>query len=90
MSFKFNLVDPEGNKLIDQSFFISVLGRLSSARHRGNDRSSAPASGMFTDVPLLCLHLLSTDCWSHHMYKQAQDIHLVEGFRFEKAHFVDL
>ncbi|KAF3695350.1 Extracellular matrix protein FRAS1 Precursor [Channa argus] len=23
--FKFNLVDPEGNKLIDQSFFISVL-----------------------------------------------------------------
>ncbi|KAM6954491.1 extracellular matrix organizing protein FRAS1 [Aplochiton taeniatus] len=24
-SFKFNLVDPEGNKLIDQSFFISVL-----------------------------------------------------------------
>lgn len=27
LSFKFNLVDPEGNKLIDQSFFISVLGR---------------------------------------------------------------
>ena len=26
-SFKFNLQDPEGNKLIDQSFFISVLGR---------------------------------------------------------------
>ncbi|XP_061586644.1 extracellular matrix protein FRAS1 isoform X2 [Cololabis saira] len=25
LSFKFNLVDPEGNKLIDQSFFISVL-----------------------------------------------------------------
>ncbi|XP_052358041.1 extracellular matrix organizing protein FRAS1-like [Oncorhynchus keta] len=25
VSFKFNLVDPEGNKLIDQSFFISVL-----------------------------------------------------------------
>ncbi|XP_061672611.1 extracellular matrix protein FRAS1 isoform X3 [Syngnathoides biaculeatus] len=24
-SFKFNLVDPEGNKLIDQSFFVSVL-----------------------------------------------------------------
>lgn len=30
LSFKFNLVDPEGNKLIDQSFFISVLGRVSS------------------------------------------------------------
>lgn len=28
LSFKFNLVDPEGNKLIDQSFFISVLGRV--------------------------------------------------------------
>lgn len=28
LSFKFNLLDPEGNKLIDQSFFISVLGRL--------------------------------------------------------------
>ena len=28
LSFKFNLVDPEGNKLIDQSFFISVLGML--------------------------------------------------------------
>ncbi|XP_041644401.1 extracellular matrix protein FRAS1 [Cheilinus undulatus] len=25
LSFKFNLIDPEGNKLIDQSFFISVL-----------------------------------------------------------------
>lgn len=25
LSLKFNLVDPEGNKLIDQSFFISVL-----------------------------------------------------------------
>ncbi|KAK7933746.1 hypothetical protein WMY93_004642 [Mugilogobius chulae] len=25
LSFKFNLVDPEGNKLIDQSFYISVL-----------------------------------------------------------------
>ncbi|XP_071779938.2 extracellular matrix organizing protein FRAS1 [Centroberyx gerrardi] len=25
LSFKFNLADPEGNKLIDQSFFISVL-----------------------------------------------------------------
>uniref|UniRef100_A0AAX7VKR4 Fraser extracellular matrix complex subunit 1 n=1 Tax=Astatotilapia calliptera TaxID=8154 RepID=A0AAX7VKR4_ASTCA len=25
LSFKFNLLDPEGNKLIDQSFFISVL-----------------------------------------------------------------
>uniref|UniRef100_A0A8C7MVD0 Fraser extracellular matrix complex subunit 1 n=1 Tax=Oncorhynchus kisutch TaxID=8019 RepID=A0A8C7MVD0_ONCKI len=25
VSFKFNLVDPEGNKLIDQSFYISVL-----------------------------------------------------------------
>ncbi|KAJ3603631.1 hypothetical protein NHX12_028376, partial [Muraenolepis orangiensis] len=25
LSFKFNLEDPEGNKLIDQSFFISVL-----------------------------------------------------------------
>ncbi|KAM8885583.1 extracellular matrix organizing protein FRAS1 isoform 1-T2 [Spinachia spinachia] len=25
LSFKFNLVDPEGNQLIDQSFFISVL-----------------------------------------------------------------
>uniref|UniRef100_A0A3Q2DG67 Fraser extracellular matrix complex subunit 1 n=1 Tax=Cyprinodon variegatus TaxID=28743 RepID=A0A3Q2DG67_CYPVA len=25
LSFKFNLVDPEGSKLIDQSFFISVL-----------------------------------------------------------------
>ncbi|XP_023814674.1 extracellular matrix protein FRAS1 isoform X2 [Oryzias latipes] len=25
LSFMFNLVDPEGNKLIDQSFFISVL-----------------------------------------------------------------
>ncbi|XP_034152338.1 extracellular matrix protein FRAS1 isoform X3 [Esox lucius] len=25
VSFKFNLVDPEGNKVIDQSFFISVL-----------------------------------------------------------------
>lgn len=25
-SFKFNLVDPEGNRVIDQSFFISVLG----------------------------------------------------------------
>lgn len=37
LSFKFNLVDPEGNKLIDQSFFISVLGRvpaiLYSLRH---------------------------------------------------------
>lgn len=31
LSFKFNLVDPEGNKLIDQSFFISVLGRLPSS-----------------------------------------------------------
>lgn len=30
LSFKFNLVDPEGNKLIDQSFFISVLGRVPS------------------------------------------------------------
>uniref|UniRef100_A0A3B3VXF3 Fraser extracellular matrix complex subunit 1 n=1 Tax=Poecilia latipinna TaxID=48699 RepID=A0A3B3VXF3_9TELE len=28
LSFKFNLVDPEGNKLIDQSFFISVLDHL--------------------------------------------------------------
>lgn len=27
--FKFNLVDPDGNKVIDQSFFISVLGTLS-------------------------------------------------------------
>ncbi|XP_074526804.1 extracellular matrix organizing protein FRAS1 [Halichoeres trimaculatus] len=25
LSFKFNLLDPEGNKLIDQAFFISVL-----------------------------------------------------------------
>lgn len=25
-SFKFNLEDPEGNRAIDQSFFISVLG----------------------------------------------------------------
>ncbi|KAM9823010.1 extracellular matrix organizing protein FRAS1 [Syngnathus typhle] len=25
LSFKFNLVDPEGNKLIEQSFFVSVL-----------------------------------------------------------------
>lgn len=31
LSFKFNLVDPEGNKLIDQSFFISVLGRVPSS-----------------------------------------------------------
>lgn len=30
LSFKFNLVDPEGNKLIDQSFFISVLGRVAA------------------------------------------------------------
>lgn len=30
LSFKFNLLDPEGNKLIDQSFFISVLGRVPS------------------------------------------------------------
>lgn len=28
LSFKFNLVDPEGNKLIDQSFFISVLSKV--------------------------------------------------------------
>lgn len=26
-SFKFNLEDPEGNKVIDESFFITVLGR---------------------------------------------------------------
>lgn len=32
LSFKFNLLDPEGNKLIDQSFFISVLGRVPSIR----------------------------------------------------------
>lgn len=30
LSLKFNLVDPEGNKLIDQSFFISVLGNAPS------------------------------------------------------------
>lgn len=30
LSFKFSLVDPEGNKLIDQSFFISVLGKFPS------------------------------------------------------------
>lgn len=29
-SFKFNLEDPEGNRVIDQSFFISVLGELGS------------------------------------------------------------
>lgn len=33
LSFKFNLVDPEGNKLIDQSFFISVLGRVPTVLH---------------------------------------------------------
>lgn len=26
-SFKFYLEDPEGNKIIDESFFITVLGR---------------------------------------------------------------
>lgn len=33
LSLKFNLVDPEGNKLIDQSFFISVLGNSPAASH---------------------------------------------------------
>ena len=48
LSFKFNLVDPEGNKLIDQSFFISVLGKVSSVLcylQRSNDGSSVPSFG---------------------------------------------
>lgn len=45
LSFKFNLVDPEGNKLIDQSFFISVLGMVSSPLCYLNKGWKVPSSG---------------------------------------------
>lgn len=38
LSLKFNLVDPEGNKLIDQSFFISVLGNSPAASTSSSSR----------------------------------------------------
>lgn len=49
LSFKFNLVDPQGNKLIDQSFFISVLGRLPSILRcfrRSDEAPSFPVSAV--------------------------------------------
>ena len=32
--FKFKLSDPEGNELIDQDFFITVLGKIFSVSHQ--------------------------------------------------------
>lgn len=76
LSFKFNLLDPEGNKLIDQSFFISVLGRVSSTLckagtevffHLVETRRQLlqiypSVSGVVTDVMLHPAYVLNTNC----------------------------
>lgn len=49
LSLKFNLVDPEGNKLIDQSFFISVLGNSPAASTANKE---APLLGFFGEKSL--------------------------------------
>ncbi|KAG7271527.1 hypothetical protein CRUP_007516 [Coryphaenoides rupestris] len=55
LSFKFNLVDPEGNKLIDQSFFISGLvldentvKKLTTLQLSASDQDSQPSELLFT------------------------------------------
>lgn len=57
LSFKFNLVDPEGNKLIDQSFFISVLGRAPSVPRASRRSHQARFFFFFFAQQRMQLHL---------------------------------
>lgn len=56
-SFKFNLEDPEGNRVIDQSFFISVLGEPRIYFGTLKDARSGIEEGYFGTLRSLFLSL---------------------------------